>query len=199
MGLDIRAYSEVELLEEVNEMIYIWERIEELESEDLSITTFYINTHFPLQGEGIVRGVYSYKNSDSVGFRIGYSGWSLLRNSLAKSCGYPETTVSEVALTHPSILDQDNLYWRNNVENLPYQQSAFMGTSSDRLHYLLNFSDCEGVINTGCCKTIYQDLLWLKQKDKENPCIEDVFMVKFNQLIELFKFAAENNGVVKFH
>ena len=199
MGLGITAYGEVELLEEVNEIICVWERMEELESEDISTTTFHINTHFPLQGEGIVRGVYSYKSSDNVGFSTSYTVWGLLRNSLAKSCGYSETTVSEVALTQPSILDQDNLWWRNNVEKMPYQQSAFMGSPSDRLHYLLNFSDCEGVINTECCKTIYQDLLWLKQKDKENPCIEDVFMVKFNQLIELFKFAAENNGVVNFH
>ena len=50
MGLGITAYGEVELLEEVNEIICVWERMEELESEDISTTTFHINTLFPLQG-----------------------------------------------------------------------------------------------------------------------------------------------------
>lgn len=203
MGLDITAYAEAKLLQEDNEdieCIHEWHDNFEKEYPDaLPTEVFWINKSFPKQGEGLVGGVYMYSYCDSEGFHCSYAGWSNIRNFLAKACGYKKASVTEIALTNPSILDSDNSYWRNSVENLPYQQSAFNGKCTDRLHYLLNFSDCEGIINHQCCKTILEDLLWLKEKDKENPCLEDYTFSKFNQLIGLFSFAVNNNGIVKFH
>ena len=203
MGLDITAYSEVKLLQEKNEDIeclYTWsDDFEEEYSDAYPTTVLSINESFPRQSEGLVEGVYMYSSYDDTSFRCSYSGWSEIRNFLAKACGYKKISVTEISLVNPTILDIDSSYWRDSVEKLPYQHAAFNGKPTDRLHYLLNFSDCEGVINNRCCKTILEDLLWLKEKDKENPCLEDYTLSKLNQLISVFGFAANNNGVVEFH
>ena len=203
MGLDITGYSEVELLQaDTEEIGCIWEWRDHFEEEypDSGPTTMlYMNRSFPEQSGDLVDGVYTYYNTDDAYLRVGYSFWSNIRNLLAKACGYKKANIIDIALTAPEILDDDNHWWRMRVESHPYQQSAFNKDGSNRLHYLLNFSDCEGVIDNEHCKIIYEDLLWLKGKDKENPCIDESLSVVFNKLLELFSFVANNNGVVKFH
>ena len=173
MGLDITGYSEVKLLQEdTDEIECIWEWQDQFDEDypDSSPTTvLYMNPSFPEQCSGLVTGVYMYESTDDAQLRYGYGVWSNIRNILAKACGYKKANIIDISFTNPEILDDDNHWWRTSVERHPYQQSAFNKDGSDKLYYLLNFSDCEGIIDHEHCKIIYEDLLWLKEKDKENP------------------------------
>jgi hypothetical protein len=62
------------------------------------------------------------------------------------------------------------------------------------LNDLIWFSDCEGFMGTETCKKVLADLesvRWLAEAE------DDYFYTKFNELVEIFKFAT-NGGGVKF-
>lgn len=171
MGLDITSYSKVKLVQGKNENIdCLWGW---MESEGLDGTVLYPNKSFPIQSEGLEEGVYTFEDVCDVDFSCSYGGWSNIRNKLAKACGYN----------------------KSNVESMPYQQSAFNQDGCTRLNLLLNFSDCEGVINTTCCKIIAEDLAWLE----ENKTLDSNLAATVSDLRNMFEFAGYHNGVVEFH
>ena len=61
------------------------------------------------------------------------------------------------------------------------------------LYELINFSDCEGTINTKTCKKIYKDLLTITP-EFEFPHQQN----QFKSLLSAFKLASEEEGFCYF-
>lgn len=190
MGLDITSYSKVGLLQgESDNIDCLWEWMDNFKGD----IVLHPNRSFPIQSEGLVKGVYTYENICDVDFSCSYSGWSTIRDKLAKACGYNKATVADIALTNPEILT--DTYWKSSAEARPYQQAAFNQDGITRLNLLLNFSDCEGIINTTCCKIIAEDLAWLE----ENKTLDEDLGKVVSDLRDMFEFAGYHEGVVVFH
>ena len=191
MGLDITSYSKVKLIQgDYEDIGCLWEW---MEKQGLGDTVLRTNESFPIQSEGLEDGIYTYENSCDTSFRCGYSGWSNIRDKLSKACGYKKANIIDISLTNPEILADEG--WKSSVEARPYQQSAFNKDGSTRLNLLLNFSDCEGIINTTCCKIIAEDLAWLE----ETKVLDEDLLAIVSDLRDMFEFAGYHEGVVQFH
>lgn len=133
----------------------------------------HANPSYPLQGAGFAfRQCYSYERS--LQKRLGsYSSYNHKRNQLAMLAGWESAEAC----------------WRTDValDNPP-------------LGFLINFSDCEGIINTECSKIIHSELVTLQPKvgkfaQQENDLyFEDWFAT----LLSVFEVAADG-GYVEFH
>ncbi len=190
MGLDITSYSEVKLIQgESKNIDCLWEWMQNFKGD----IVLRPNRSFSIQSEGLVNGVYTYEDSCDINFSCNYSSWSNIRNKLAKACGYRKANIIDISFTNPEILTDE--VWKASVEARPYQQSAFNQDGSTRLNLLLNFSDCEGVINTTCCKIIAEDLAWLE----ETKSLDNDLLTIVSDLRDMFEFAGYHEGVVQFH
>lgn len=191
MGLDIRVYTKVKLVQEQTEDIEcLWEWIEKRKDEVYEsqgcevlpyLTVLHSNENFPNHFNK--SGAYSYEESDNI-FSRAYSAWSRTRNELAKAVGYDEITYEEC---------EEFGFDYNHANHLPYQYKAWT-QNEGILHELLYFSDCEGTICNEYCKKIYEDLKIVDVTKFENNIELNVYY----KLLEGFKFAAENEGVVDF-
>ena len=184
MGLDITAYGKVKFVEcsDSDEIECKWAWGEDKGLGDFTVT--FINEYFPLHSEGLLSGVYTY--DDCVyGGSWGYSRWSNFRNELARIAGYTPMTEED------SPEEWDN-YTKSNFLSNPYQARVF-NVEGGTLFELINFSDCDGVINTTVCKKIYKDLLSVTP-EFEFPHQQN----QFKSLLSAFKLASEEEGFVTF-
>ena len=186
MGLDIRGYSKVKLIEgsddEAIECKYEW--ADGLSGGSWDVCTIpYLNEDFPKHSEGLVSGVYTYYSCEDGG-RRSYSGWSNFREVLAKNVGYEPITPDEV----PDDWDE---YTKQSFLLRPYQSRVF-NVEEGTLFELINFSDCEGVINTTVCKKIYSDLQLVDHLELELRDQELLY-----KLLEAFKLGSDE-GFVTF-
>lgn len=80
------------------------------------------------------------------------------------------------------LLDERGIIWDAITKDIPFYE-------------LINFSDCEGVIDWECAERIYADFL------KYNCLIveENEFSEDYKEWMETFKIATESKGVVVFH
>lgn len=179
MGLDISVYTNVKMVESPEDVECIYEWIDEQEG---NLTHLFANPSFPNHFEE--SGAYSYESRKSVLSRS-YSGWGNLRDVLAKAAGYSTITEQEC---------WERQWDFEHTKTRPYQWKAF-SVSEGPLHELINFSDCEGVIKHAYCIKIYDDLVNHIDTEKLDEC----GLRSYHQLVEGFKFAAENQGVVDFH
>jgi len=193
MGLDIRAYGGVKLVKETDFNIEcMWEWAEEnIEGDKFTIP--FSNPYFPTQSIGISDGVYTFEDCYSQ-FSRSYSGYSTLREAIAKASGVEPMTILEDSFNKPSTLDYGGSR-QSYIKTLPYLSRYWFGTDTPyTLGLLLNFSDCEGVINLVCCKMILEGLMVI---DERHPAILE-HARSFHDLKETFKFAVVNNGFVEF-
>jgi len=197
MGLAITAYANVELVKEHSEDIECL--YEYLEEKGIEGTVLQVNKHFPLQGEGLVEGAYTYEGAYSE-FRCGYGNYSELRNILSKLAGNKPITKEALLERVP----EDEHHWYLGVDGnvtKPYQWSVFNKPETSKLSRLIHFSDCEGVINNESCKLINEELGELIS-NMEKLIDKEVYLPWENlikKLYQTFKFAADNKGVVEFH
>lgn len=181
MGLDIRVYTNVKL---VNSDFDDYEDHVD-NCEEGNLTVLQPNEAFPLQGDGLIEGAYSYEKCEHILSRS-YSGWSILRDELAFAVGY--TPITEFDLLGKGY----DTYQKEYILMRPYQAKAFT-YKEGLLNEILNFSDCEGIINNRCCKKIYDDLL---KVDKN--LLADYSLNTYTSLVEGFKLASTEEGVVQF-
>lgn len=181
MGLDIRLYTEVKLAESKDKITHedgMWGYVEDLECE-VNLVVLQGNEHFKNHFMG-ADGVYYYKDHHTV-ISMSYGGYSRFRNALAKAAGYEKATRAE-------------LYDAGMDDNYPllYQAKVWC-QSGGVLWELINFSDCEGVIDHSTCKKIYGDLQML-----DIALIEENYLSKYYDLMSACKVASESNGVLVF-
>lgn len=183
MGLSISGYSKVKLIEVSTsdniECKYEWMEDNNIESGVVP----YLNCDFPSHCTGLEDGVYTYEDCVDGG-RRSYSGWSNFREVLAKNVGYTPITEDEI----PSGWDE---YTKRNFLLNPHQSRAF-NVKGGILYELINFSDCEGVINTEMCKKIYNDLQLVDRFKLEDRDQELLY-----KLIQAFE-AGSDGGFVTF-
>ena len=179
MGLDIGVYTRVKKVDvpEDVECIHEW-----IDDQEQKLTHLYANKHFPSHFEE--SGAFEYEEYRHI-FCRAYSGWSNLRDSLAKAVGYEKITEQDC---------WERQWDFENAKIRPYQSKVF-SVSEGVLHELINFSDCEGVIKHDYCVKIYNDLVNHVDTEKLN----EYDLKHYYQLVEGFRFAAENNGVIDFH
>jgi len=103
---------------------------------------------------------------------------------LAKNVGYEPITPDEV----PDDWDE---YTKQSFLLRPYQSRVF-NVEEGTLFELINFSDCEGVINTTVCKKIYSDLQLVDHLELELRDQELLY-----KLLEAFKLGSDE-GFVTF-
>lgn len=134
MGLDVIAYSNLEYREQ-----YVEEKHEDIFDED-NVVVLYVNSkQYPKQSENLInQGIYTYNGYDS--WRAGsYSSYNVFRNTLAKVAGY-------IGRHDPEF------------NEINYCSDLWDGTIPEGPFYeLINFSDCEGAINTECCIKLLND------------------------------------------
>ena len=124
----------------------------------------WVNTDFQDHGKGLSDGFYTYENEH--GFKAGsYSGYGNWRNQLAILAGFKDSSHA----------------WAKEEEKYPF-------------HELINFSDCEGVINSDICKKLLSDFLQFEEKAKE----DENFYYRYQQWIIGLKLASDD-GCFTFH
>jgi hypothetical protein len=173
MGLDIRAYSQVELIETTD--LDTWEeKCYPAESGPYGRETIYIygpnDAGFEEHLSGIqVYGVYGY--ADEFEFRAGsYGGYNEWRDWLSRSfLGVPARAV-----------------WENREK---YRGEPFF--------YLINFSDCEGIIAGVAAKKLAKDFANHKLRALNVPRSDDWFINKYNDWRKAFALASDH-GLVEF-
>lgn len=173
MGLDITAYKNIKLNLDQN---FDWE------SDDRYRDYFkaYVNPDFPKQGSGIINeGIYIF--DDITGMRAGsYSSYNDWREELAEFGNYVPV-VYEVVKGIPE------------TQNLSYQQGA-VNAESGVFHELLNFSDCDGIINSEVSKKLYND--FVNNDSAAKLFSDDYFYAKYCEWKKCFEFASHNGAVV---
>lgn len=177
MGLDLTAYSKVKLVlaENADNKDTLYDIVEEIGDGDFTI--LHVCNDFPLHEEGLVSGIYSYHKSKGC-CAGSYTGYNVLREAWAKICDYKPEPFSA---------------------NKPYTRGCWNNTNKEApLWYLINYSDCEGVINTEICQKISEDFRELLYSGKFDV-LDDYHLDKTKEIYNLFEFAARNEGVVKFH
>ncbi len=200
MGLGITVFTEVKLVQDKTEDIEcLYEWAEEKEDElnetfdvkqgltpQVSLTVLEVNPHFPKQSKTLCDGVYEYKKSERVLSRA-YSGWSNVREELAKASGYLPLELTDE--------DKESLgtYEVCSLASRPHQAQVYQQTEGI-LWELINFSDCEGIINNVCCKKIYKDL----GENVDVNKLTEYGLRAYNELLEGFKIANDENGVMRF-
>ena len=182
MGLDIRAYRKVELIEVTD--IDTWdEKSYPIDKEG----GYGRDTHFVYgpnphcfreqmeQSDLVIHGVYGY--AETFHFRAGsYSGYNAWRDWL-----------SRIMLDVPA-----QAVWKNKDK---YRDKPFF--------YLINFSDCEGIIVGEAAKRLAQDFANHQVRTKHAPTPEgwierEWWIEKYNDWSKAFELAADG-GFVDFH
>ena len=180
MGLAVSCYKNIRLIEtKIDE----YEEYYSDEETDYFITN--LNEDYPDRSKELVdNSCYGYSDEDS--FRAGsYGNYNQWRDLLAKFAGYPPIEVER--------------YGRIQTR---YDEYVWQYIDEGDFYELINFSDCEGFLDTMTCKKLYND--FEQNKDRLETFKFEVnedatwFKSKYQEWLELFKFASEN-GCVSFH
>lgn len=186
MGLDIRVYTNAKF---INSDAFVVDEEEEfyivdadgIRYEEDDVYTIYVGDgDIPVnQSEGLPTNEDNYvrlilKDSDNkyinpkYSFRAGsYSGYFAWKSQLVDLAGYKSSDADE------SI------------------RAWYVGPFIEQI----DFSDCEGVMNTEVSKKLYEDYL---AYDHLAQLIGGHFYEKYKDFKESYKIASENNGVVVF-
>lgn len=169
MGLDISAYSNIKLLENVPlsaDGDPVDERGELLDKYFQP----YVNTHYPSHAEELKsQAIYGYEEGFS--FRTGsYGGYNAWRDKLAQLAGYKS---AEAVCANPDL------------------KGAFVE--------LINFSDCEGVIGFSLSVKLSKDFTdFDNQASTFAQNDGGDFYRLYQECHKAFELAAQN-GAVEFH
>ena len=173
MGVDITAYSQIEKTKYLIDEDYNYIDPENNEIIDGDYVNFYINPDFPGRAHEIKNeNVYTYKESHHV-ISLGYNGYGLLREELAKLAGYKLKEFYNKK-THCAEC------WKGKEG--PFSE-------------LINFSDCEGVIGESVSKKLFDDFEKFQEKADmhQNPFFREFY----DNMKMAFKIAS-NKGAVEF-
>jgi len=126
---------------------------------------FVNNPDFPGRADDITSGWYiktGWYTAERLAPSVqwGYSGYSEFREWLARLVFPDAPPRRDLELTHP--LSMDAVDWANFRDRaFQARHPAFSLVINDptaRLHELINFSDCEGIIGYSVCKKLLSDL-----------------------------------------
>lgn len=182
MGLDITAYRGLteakgnEAFDDEGEVRYEdgWFRV-------------FVDNAFPGRADDL-KDRHAYKAAESFGFYAGsYGGYSRWREELAELAGYPMAAVIEsgdvLDMAYRKHHPHAAAAWNEGAESLPFYE-------------LVNFTDCDGVLGTACCKKLSADFVAFQAKAEAHPDLH------FRQLYTEWQTAfalASDNGCVVFH
>lgn len=122
---------------------------------------------FPDHADGVVRGLYSA--TETFDFRAGsYSGYNRWRNDLARAVG----------------LEADQV-WRDFDR---WKEKPFA--------WLINFTDCEGVIGSTLSARLYDDFITHADRAKDHPELDSY--EQYSNFTRAFAIASDG-GAVEFH
>ena len=139
----------------------------------------YVNPDYPDRAKNISGGL-AYKSKEKIGFRAGsYSGYSRWRNDLAKLAGYAE-----------------NSYMKHGSECQSYDKTVWDDPKPGPFMELINFSDCEGVIDNEISSKLASD--FAEFQSKANATDDEYFIQKYNDWRKAFELASDR-GCVEFH
>lgn len=174
MGLDISAYSDLELLDAVYNQEH--EPIDPVTRLPIpgKVCELFANPSFPARFDELVEGVYRYK--DYLGFRAGsYGSYGQWRETLAQISGWP-------------ALDEAESPFRCS-------ESAWEA-SAGPFWELINFSDCEGVIGPKTSAKLLDDFKKFRTQAEQHG--DEWFLRLYDAWQSAFALAALN-GAVDFH
>ena len=176
MGLDITAWRGLTRIDPTNRRD---------ETMPAPCGEIVINRDFPDHAEGIEQGWYTAREAFS--FRAGsYGGYNDWREWLAKLAGYPayEPQPDETGLTHPK---PEHLHtvgaWRDPMPFKPFW-------------WLINFSDCEGVIGPVVSKILARDFAAFQPQ--VDAVDHEYYRYLYGEWRHAFELAADH-GAVEFH
>lgn len=182
MGLDITAYSKLEMVDVVydadGDPIDPVTR-EPLGYPDTDLARVYVNPDFPERADGLARGYYLY--GETLGFRAGsYSYYSRWREELAGLAGYPESPGEGLlASRHP----RSSGVWQSDGGG-PFWE-------------LINFSDCEGAIGPETSAKLAKDFADFRER-LSREAVSFGFTEGYDNFEQAFRLAADG-GAVCFH
>jgi hypothetical protein len=123
---------------------------------------------------------YDFETNKRIGFyegvRIGdsgnipYSSYNMLREKLCKF----------------TIGIDINLVWERPMPYYPFIE-------------IINFSDCEGMINNNNCKKLNDEFIKWESRIKEIAKDDTYFLNFYENISSLFKLAVENNGIISYN
>lgn len=177
MGIDIIAFKNIKKVDCVFDID--GEPIDPVTREYIdNVTTFYKNPDFPGRADEIEDDCcYEYEDTEHF-FRRSYGRYNYLRNMLAQLAGYP--------------LRQYDDDYQKNIDT--FCLDCWEGKEGP-FSELINFSDCEGVIDSKNSKKLFSD--FEKFQNKANKFQDDEFLYFYNSIRDAFKMASDN-GVVRF-
>lgn len=169
MGLDIVAYSEVRFGPEMEAMTDILPGVEE---QDLWVNHEFRDhaPDFPTDENGDVK-VFFTEGTKTMSFRAGsYSTYSSFRKTLCKVL---------YDIDDPLVIWTEPELWKDK----PF-------------YYLINFSDCEGIISSSICKILLNDFLTLKQDEDKWLQLQQWEQGICNDFIEALEIASTDGFIV---
>lgn len=181
MGLDITAYSKLEMVDVVYDAD--GEPINPVTRESLFVVAadfahIYVNPDFPERADGLARGYYLYE--ETIGFRAGsYMYYSRWREELARLAGYPASPGEGLMASHHP---HSNGVWE--CEGGPFFE-------------LINFSDCEGAIGPKTSAKLAKDFADFREK-LSGEVVSFGFTENYDNFEQAFRLAADG-GAVCFH
>lgn len=168
MGLDIVAYSNIQFSSEMETLSDILPGVEE--------QTIWVNPDFkehapdiPVGGDNRVKGFFT-EETNSMSFRAGsYSTYASFRKKLCRI----------LYDTDPSMIWAEPEKWKDK----PF-------------YYLINFSDCEGIISSSICKVLLNDFLTLKRDEYKWIQLSEWDQEICNDFIEALEIASIDGFIV---
>lgn len=183
MGMSIRAYSNIKFehdLDIINTTL-ILDGVE-LDMDDYVEDFLKLKTYDPsfdlIQNGDLKEGYYSYENGLLVA-RYSCSGYNGYRDILAQKVGYQKEGYYD--------------YFKNYKETHLY--GAYLAEGGP-FHELLKFYDEQGYFCTAVCHKLYNDFVKHQHFIKNETLDIFSFSDFYTDVMEGFKFAAENNGCV---
>lgn len=189
MGLDLTGYRNIKKIDNppLDEDGYLSDEVHEQDMIQIRINPNYPERALSLED----KACYSYE--DCYGnFGCAYSTYSAIRNRLAQAAGYKKTK-----LLKKVTFENQNEFKYRSILSYPYEYGAWEAKKG-LCWELINFSDCEGVIDCSICQKIYNDLCIIEEKFKTGLDSYDWHLKLFDNLKEVFHFGSQN-GMVIFH
>lgn len=190
MGLDIRAYSHINIVGTAAEYN---EALEESWETPVDVNQDWISPHFPhavpegYEPDSYILWHYTAETEDH-GFRAGsYSGYGLFRSTIAGA-----------------FLGTDDLYTSHTQERDDWD--VVYKSVGMPFYELVNFSDCEGIFFGPVCEKLYQDFVTHRAEyedyvNNRNPYPAwetEYFMSRYDDFTRAFDLA-RHDGLVSFH
>lgn len=187
MGLDLSVYTNVKLLKSSEDSTE-----DDGHYHDSSIYLYKNDSVFN-QSDDMEDGFYEGDRAEVSRLGWGYSGYNTWRKFLVEFAGYRD--IEDIGERYNKIKRSEKIDEVFDTEIISTQL---------KFAEVCYFTDCEGFIGPKTSAKLYNDfesnlIDYTKKAMKELGVMQgENFVDKYKKLMEHFKIASENNGVVKF-